>query len=127
MRPGLFAAEQFNTICMFQVFDHIADPCELLDECFRTLRSGGLVLCLNHNVDAASARAMKERSPIIDVEHTYLYSPSTLRSIFTRHGFMVRRVGAVFNAYTVHSPTRLLPLPTEPKRGLLSLLERSPA
>ena len=53
MRPGLFAAERFDVICLFQVFDHIPDPSGLLAECHRILRPGGAVLALNHNVEAA--------------------------------------------------------------------------
>ena len=48
---------------------------------------GGVVLSLNHNVEAFSARLLKERSPIIDIEHTHLYSPSTQRMLFEEAGF----------------------------------------
>ena len=81
-RPGLFPEASFDAICMFQVFDHLADPAGVLDGCFRVLRDGGMVLALNHNVEAWSARLLGRRSPIIDVEHTFLYSPRTMRRLF---------------------------------------------
>ncbi|HEY8311651.1 MAG TPA: class I SAM-dependent methyltransferase, partial [Gemmatimonadaceae bacterium] len=89
MHPGLFAPDSFDVICLFQVFDHIPNPGEFLDHCFEVLKPGGLVLCLNHNVAAVSARLLKERSPIIDIEHTYLYSPTTIQRIFSDHGFQI--------------------------------------
>ncbi|MDQ3814625.1 MAG: class I SAM-dependent methyltransferase, partial [Armatimonadota bacterium] len=97
MRPGLFEPEQFDVVCLFQVFDHIPDPDALLDECLHVLKPGGLLLCLNHNVASISARLLKERSPIIDLEHTYLYSPTTITRLVTAHGFETKHVGAVFN------------------------------
>ena len=63
---------------------------------------------------------------IVDVEHTYLYSPATMARIFSMHGFAVRRVGAVRNRYSVRYLTRLLPLPEPVKRPLLGWLQRHP-
>ncbi len=76
MRAGLFAPESFDAVCLFQVLDHISSPVELLEECLAVLRPGGQILALNHNVRAWSARLLGERSPIVDIEHTYLYSPA---------------------------------------------------
>lgn len=58
MRPGIFEPEKFNVVCMFQVFDHLSSPREVLQECFRVLKPGGLLLCLNHNVDSVSAKIL---------------------------------------------------------------------
>jgi len=126
MRPGLFEADQFDVICMFQVFDHIPDPDKLLDECFRVLKPGGLILGLNHNIEAVSARLLGERSPIIDVEHMYLYSPTTMGHIFTEHRFRVMQVGSVTNDYTVRYLARLMPLPGLLKSFVLALFGKTP-
>ena len=82
MKPGLFERDSFDVVCLFQVFDHIPDPNLLLRECRTVLRPGGLVLALNHNVDALPNRILGARSPIIDVEHTYLFNPATMNAIF---------------------------------------------
>lgn len=126
MRPGLFEPEQFDVVCLFQVFDHIPDPGALLDECWQVLKPGGLLLCLNHNIEALSARLLGERSPIIDLEHTYLYSPATMRRLVELHGLGVKYVGPVFNNYPLHYLTRLLPLPARIKLPLLDWLQRVP-
>ena len=125
MRPGLFEPAQFDVICLFQVFDHMPDPAALLDESSRVLQPGGLVLCINHDVKAFSARWLGERSPIVDIEHTYLYSPATMSRIFSAHGFQVRGAGPVYNRYSLHYLFRLLPLPPTLKRNGLGWLERS--
>ena len=124
MGPGVFTPGQFDVICLFQVFDHVPDPAALLDECFRVLKPGGLILAINHNVEAISARLLGERSPIVDIEHTYLYSPATMSRIFAAHGFQIRHVGLVFNRYTLFYLCRLLPLPPRLKRLALDWLQR---
>ncbi len=125
MGPGMFQPEQFDVVCLFQVFDHLLDPGALLDECFRLLRPGGFMLCINHNVEALSARILKEKSPIVDVEHTFLYSPSTMARIFEDHGFEMRRQGPVWNTISVGYLARLLPMPSSLKQWLLNGLKKN--
>lgn len=123
MRPELFDPEQFDVICMFQVLDHIHNPGALIDECFRLLKPEGLILCLNHNIEAVSARLLKDRSPIIDIEHTYLYSPTTMSRILSDHNFQIKEVGSVSNRYTLHYLVRFAPLPITLKRIVLAFLK----
>jgi SAM-dependent methyltransferase len=124
MRPGLFPPAEFDVICLFQVFDHVPDPAALLDACFAALRPGGLALSINHNIAAVSARLLGERSPIVDIEHTYLYSPVTMARIFAAHRFQIRAAGSVRNQYSLRYLVRLLPLPAGPKQAALVWLER---
>jgi SAM-dependent methyltransferase len=126
MRPGLFTPETFTLICMFQTFDHISEPNTLLEECFKILKPGGMLLCLNHNVEAVSARILKEKSPIIDIEHPYLYSPSTICQLFEKHGFKTLEVKPAWSIIRLYSLLRLIPLPREFKRKVLANIEDSP-
>ena len=125
MRPGLLSA-RVDTIGMFQVFDHIPNPNEFLATCSEVLIPGGLILCFNHNVEAASARILGEKSPIIDIEHTYLYSPNTIRKLFQKNGFKVLEVGSARNYTSLMSILRLIPFPRNFKLKLLSFLEQWP-
>ena len=111
MRSGLFDAERFEAICMFHIFDHIFEPNELLAECLRILKPGGFILTLNHNVESWSAKLLGEKSPIIDIGHTFLYSPSTMRLIFEANGFEVIEQGRVWNTYSLTYLFHLIPLP----------------
>ena len=122
MGGDLFAASSFDVACMFQVFDHVPDPKRLLTDLQQVLRPCGLVLCFNHNVEAISARLLGERSPMVDIEHTYLYSPATMRRLFEHAGFEVLHVGPARNDLSLAHLVRLLPLPRTFKRQALGAL-----
>ena len=125
MRPGLLS-QKVDAIGMFQLFDHIPNPNEFLATCSEVLNPGGLILCFNHNIRAVSARVLGEKSPIIDIEHTYLYSPNTIRKLFENNGFRVLEVGSARNVVNLLSILRLLPFPRNFKIKLLSRVEHWP-
>ena len=111
MRPGMFGRDRFDIVCLFQVLDHMPDPASLLDELRRILRPGGLLLLLNHNIDAFSSRVLGEASPIIDIEHTFLYGEKTLPRLVESRGFSVEEAGHVANSYSLNYMAHLLPMP----------------
>jgi SAM-dependent methyltransferase len=125
MAPGLFPAGSFSAVTMFQVLDHMPDPIGLLRECHAILRPGGIAMAFNHDVSAWSARLLGERSPIIDVEHTYLYSPVTIQALFERAGFEVLSVAPVRNTYSLPYLAHLVPLPAALKPRVVARLRRS--
>jgi len=125
MRPGLFDKERFDIICLFQALDHMPEPASLLDEFRRILRPGGLVLILNHNIEAFSAGVLGERSPVIDIEHTFLYGIGTLSRLLESRGFLVKEAGASVNRYSLNYLAHLFPLPSPLKRVVSWSLARS--
>lgn len=110
-KPNLFPKNYFDVICFFQTFDHIIDPNRFLKECYRILKPGGLVLAINHNVESLPAKLLRSYSPIIDVEHAYLYSLKTMQLIFAKHGFQVLKTAPSFNYYPLDYLAHLLSLP----------------
>jgi SAM-dependent methyltransferase len=117
MRPGLLEPAQFDAISLFQMFDHVPDPGGLLEDCWAALKPGGHILILNHNVEAVSAKVLRGRSPIIDIEHTYLYSPATLARICQAHRFEIQEHGNVWNRARIGYLARLAPLPPTLRRA----------
>lgn len=125
MKPGLFADGEFDTVCMFQVFDHLPEPGAILDQVHALLIPSGLLLCFNHNVTSLSARILGERSPIVDIEHCYLYSLETIRRLMEKHGFDVVDAGAATNTLTLRHFLHLLPSPGKLKGRLLAAAENT--
>lgn len=121
-RQGLFKKNFFDVICCFQTLDHLPDPNSVLKECFSLLKKGGYVLFLNHDAGFIGAKLLGERSPIIDIEHTYLYDKKTMRMIFEKHGFDVMRVESSFNIHYISYWIRLFPLPNSLKLFMINIL-----
>jgi SAM-dependent methyltransferase len=125
-QEGLYPSGWFTLICGFQVLDHLTRPNELLQVCRMLLEPDGLALFINHDVSAWTNRILGERSPIIDIEHTYLYDKKTMMRIFCKNGFEVLRIFPVRNEYPLAYWCKMAPLPTWLKTRLLSVLRRSP-
>jgi len=123
-RPGLFNESFFDVICCFQTFDHVPDPNLFLKECHRVLKKNGFLLFLNHNAESLSARVLGEKSPIIDIEHTYLYSKKTLGLILTKHNFKSLEVKTAFNSHSLAYWIHLFPLSKSFKLNLTRLLKK---
>ncbi len=105
----LFQRDTFDLVCLFQVLDHLPAPAETLKACFSALRPGGMILSFHHNLTAVSARVLRERSPIIDVEHTFLFTPKTTRRLLETVGFGTVSVRPAVNRHSVEYLVSLLP------------------
>jgi len=116
LQHGLFEGGFFAAVCFFQVLDHFSDPLGALKEAHYLLEAGGLVLAINHDVEALQARLLGARSPIVDIEHTYLYSKKTQKRLFEAAGFEVLESFDVLNCYPLSYWLQLFPLPTPAKK-----------
>lgn len=121
LKNNTFPSSKFDLVCLFQVFDHIPDPNEFLEICHKILKPKGVLVLMNHNVRSGSARILGERSPIFDIEHTYLYDQDTIRQILINNQFKVKRVYSPQAIMTIRYITRLLPLPKIVKEYLSGL------
>lgn len=79
------------------------------------------MICFNHNLASLSAIIFQESSPIIDIEHTYLYNPSTIRRLFSLNQYSLIKVKPTFNYVSLRHLIRLIPLSTPVKSRLLSV------
>ncbi len=122
-RPGLFRKNFFDVVCCFQTLDHIPNPNEFLKECFAVLKKGGFVLFLNHDASSLSAKLLGEGSPIIDIEHTYLFDKKTMATFFRKHGFKVLEVKDAMNIHHLSHWIHLFPLPKMIKTPLSLFLD----
>lgn len=125
MRPAIFPPASFDVICLFQVFDHISDPSYTLKACADILRPGGLILFVHHNIDAFSARILGSLSPIVDIEHTFLYSPKTLALLCRECGLQCVDSGTVFNTYSISYLVHLLPIPEKLKKQVMLAVDNT--
>ncbi|MGA9116838.1 MAG: class I SAM-dependent methyltransferase [Bacteroidota bacterium] len=109
-REGMFPEESFDLVCSFQTLDHLEEPLEVLRGLRRLLRPGGTGYFITHNVRAFQARALGEKSPIIDVEHIYLFDRRTLRRALEETGYVETAVGSLRNSYPAGYWLRMFPM-----------------
>ena len=124
--PGMFDSskfenETFDLISFFQTFDHIIEPNEFLQDVRKKLNEKGFVIAINHNIGSISYKFLREKSPIIDIEHTYLYDLTTMRKIFEKNQFKVHKVFPVKNWVTLSRLLELMPLKEKTKNVLAKI------
>jgi SAM-dependent methyltransferase len=95
----LYPDNSFDLICIFQTIDHFSDPLDILETCYAKLRKGGVLYAILHNVDALQAKILGEKSPIIDVEHIYLFNPLSIQLAVEQVGFKTVECFPVKNSY----------------------------
>lgn len=110
MSNSVFPNNSFQIGAMFHTLDHLPHPIQTLRDCLGALESGGTFVVAVHNERSWSARLLGERSPIIDVEHTYLYSFATGIQIFEKAGFTNVCSGSYSNHFSLAYILHLMPI-----------------
>ncbi len=128
LKQGMFSAasvndQRFDLLTCFQTLDHIPDPVSFVRDCFSLLKPSGIALFINHNIASWTARMLGERCPMIDIEHTYLHTPQTMRTLFDRAGFTDIHTFSVRNDYPLSYWLHLVPGPKKAKIALIQILK----
>jgi SAM-dependent methyltransferase len=125
--PRSLPAAHFTLVIANQTLEHVPAPLELLSAARRVLKPGGLLMLVSHNYRHWLMRLLGARSPIIDIGHLQIFSPSSLAAALRHAGFRNEGIRPFANAYPLHYWTRLLPIPPGLKRPLYAWLRRSHA
>jgi SAM-dependent methyltransferase len=116
-----FPDSAFDLICCFQTLDHLSDPIGMLRTCRAKLKPGGLLYMIVHDADGLQARLFGEKSPIIDVEHIYLFNRRTLPMAAEKAGFSAVKAFPINNSYPLSYWAGHAPIPF--KKAVLALLK----
>ncbi len=108
---GLYPPNHFDLITCFQTLDHLSDPLGMLANMRENLKPGGHVYMIMHNSNALQARLFGEKSPIIDVEHIYLFNKENIKLLGEKAGFKVVEVFDIVSRYPFSYWLRMAPLP----------------
>lgn len=101
VRQGLlheagYTDEQFDAITLFEVIEHLQQPQELLRECRRILRPGGILLIGTGNAGSWSMSAMGARWEYLHIEkhggHVSFFNPGSIASLAQRTEFSVAAI-----------------------------------
>jgi SAM-dependent methyltransferase len=120
-KPGIFQPNSFDLIYFFQTFDHIQHPNDFLNLCYSLLLPGGNILAFNHDVDSLPVKILREKNPIIDIEHPYLYNKKTIRKIFEKNNFQTIKIYSPYSVISFRYLVWLTPLWKPVKLWMLNL------
>jgi len=124
-RADLRPAGSLSLVTCFQTIEHVPDPAVLVREAAALLKPGGLLVIVCHDRRAPVNRLLGLRSPIVDVEHQQLFSPTSVRRLLVGAGLVDVGDRAIRNRYPLRYWVRLLPLPRRVGDLTERLLERA--
>ncbi len=102
-RAGL-PRERFDVITFWDVLEHLPNPRAALEEAFRLLPSGGLVLLRLPNFASYQARRFGEDWYALQLPyHFYHFTPATLTWLLEVTGFRVRAMEPGYGQQNYHS------------------------
>lgn len=88
-----YDVESFDIITSFEVLEHINNPVEELTNFNSLLRKGGLVYLTTPNFNSLLRYRLKAAYNVICYpEHLSYYSPKTLKKVFSKSGFSVKKI-----------------------------------
>lgn len=108
----------------FMTLEHVSQPRELVEAATEALVPGGTMAIVVHDRTAALNRLLGRRSPIVDVEHLQLFSPSSLRRLLALAGLEAVSIRHFSNTYRLGYWIKLMPIPVPVKRTLQNALGR---
>ncbi len=79
----------FDVVTMWDVIEHVTDPLRTLQQAYRLLKPGGLVVVHTIDIESPFARLMGARWPWLMEMHIYYFSRRTLRAMLEKCGFQV--------------------------------------
>jgi SAM-dependent methyltransferase len=123
--PDVREPGSLSLVTCFQTIEHLHDPLTFCTQAAALLRPGGALLLVAHNRRAVSARVLREKSPIYDVEHLQLFSPRSARTLMRRAGLAEVSARLIVNRYPVTYWLRLSPLPRGTKETVIRAISDS--
>jgi 2-polyprenyl-3-methyl-5-hydroxy-6-metoxy-1,4-benzoquinol methylase len=116
----------FDVVTMWDVIEHLTDPRRALEQTYRLLRPGGLVVLHTIDIDSLFARLMGARWPWLMEMHMCYFSRRTLRAMLEGCGFGVlsdRPQGRYLRlGYLMNRVGALMPLVGRPAEWLVTKL-----
>lgn len=76
-----------DLVASFEVIEHLFDPADFLQSCYRIIRPGGYIFLTCPNIDGFDPLVLGRQANCIDHEHLNYFSPASLTTLLERQGF----------------------------------------
>ena len=110
-KSNSFKKNSYDLVFFAMVLEHVPDVNEFLSEIFQILSPGGVVIVICHDERHLLSRLLKNKHPIINDEHNYVFGKKTLKKIFLKHQFKNIDINNLKNYYSVDYWFNMIPAP----------------
>ncbi|MDP2684402.1 MAG: methyltransferase domain-containing protein [bacterium] len=116
--------KKFDVIFFAMVIEHVDDVNSFLMGLYSVLNEGGMIIGVTHDERSLLSKILKDRCPIINDEHVYVFGSNTLQKIFQKNNFKVLNVDCVANAYSLKYWINMSPVPKVIKNVVVNFLTK---
>ena len=122
-KPNKFEKNKYDLVFFAMVLEHVPNVNEFLSEIFKILNSDGVVFGICHDERHLLSRLLKNKHPIINDEHNYVFGKDTLEKIFLKNKFRNISINDLKNYYTVDYWLNMAPISDIIKKPLKLILK----
>jgi len=105
-----FTNGSIDLVFCAMVLEHLSDINDFLQGVFNILKPGGILLAITHDESHFLSKILKNKHPIINDEHAYVFSSKTIQNIFQKNNFIIRETNKLNNIYTIKYWLTMIPL-----------------
>ncbi len=108
LEKGTFEDDRFDVIYTNNVIEHLPNPIEILVTCYKILKPGGFLIIKTCNNESFAHILFKENYRGLEIpRHYFVYSPSSIKILAKKTGFVTKSVTTSFNEYIWFSSYKL--------------------
>ena len=102
--------ESFDLVFCAMILEHVSDINKFLEQIKWILKPGGIILAITHDEKHFLSKILKNKHPIINDEHAYVFSSNSLKKIFQKHNYEIKKISSLKNIYTVKYWLQMIPV-----------------
>ena len=106
-----FEKNYYNLVFFAMLIEHVPDVNKFLSGIYDILKPGGIVIGICHNERHFLSKLLKNKHPIINDEHNYVFGKETLEKIFIKNRFRNIIIDNLKNYYPISYWLKMAPLP----------------
>lgn len=104
-----YETNYFDVIFVAMLIEHVPDINKFLEGIYKILKPGGVLITICHNERHFLSKLLKNKHPIINDEHNYIFSPNTIKKIYKKNNFNNLQVKSLKNYYTIKYWIKMFP------------------
>ena len=120
-----FLENYFDLVFSAMVVEHITDINKFFSDVNKILRPGGLQVIIAHNESHFLSKILKNKHPIINDEHVYVFSPKTMKLLLHKHQFEIIIIQSLRNYYSINYWIKMFPMSSQIRTIVEDFLSKS--